>query len=62
MSRVIHDFMDLTKVNMNPNSNEEDGDESKEDDAVHKYRSSTCLKVSKFNHPAPTRQLKQQSR
>lgn len=47
---------------MNAYGDEEDGDETKEDNGVDKYRQSTGLHVPKLHHPVPPRQLKQQPR
>lgn len=53
--------MQLASIDMNSNSNEEDGDEAKEDDGVDKNRNSTGLEVAKLHNPVPPWKLKEQT-
>ena len=47
---------------MNPNSDEEDNDESEEDNGMHKYGETTGLSVAKVDGSAVARHLTQQPR
>lgn len=47
----------LSRVNMNTNSDKEDGNKSKEDNGMNKYRNPTCLHIAKLNNSPFSRQL-----
>lgn len=42
---------------MNTNSDKEDGNKSKEDNGMNKYRNPTCLHIAKLNNSPFSRQL-----
>lgn len=51
---------ELSEVEVDPNSQQEDTYESKVEEGVNEYGSTTCLKVPKLHHPWPPWYLKQQ--
>lgn len=48
-------------MNVNPDGNEKDGDDTEVYDGVHQNREAAGVHVSKLHHSASPRQLKQQS-
>lgn len=47
---------------MDPEGDEEDGDEAEVDDGVNEDGGSACLEVGELHEPAPPRDLKQKPR
>lgn len=59
-NRSLNRHMVSSSVDVNANSDEEDGEEAKEDDGVDEDGNPTSMHAPELHHSSPPRQLEQQ--